>query len=78
MVLLVVVRENEVAQTYFNTVTEAFKYYLKYWATIGQKLNFLYDRHKRLSNIKDEEEMKELFNYVFPDTKIFIREIEND
>lgn len=78
MVLLVVLRENEVAQTYFNTVTEAFKYYVKYWATIGQKFNFLYDKHKRLSNIKDEEEMKELFNYVFPDTKIFIREIKND
>lgn len=49
----------------FDSVTQAYKYYLKYFATIGDKWYYYKTSHTRLKSVTDEETMEAIFRNVF-------------
>ena len=65
MVVLTVVRKKEVAVWKFNTITEAYKFYVKYYATLGEWWYYLNCAHTLLNRVKDEAIMECLFTHCF-------------
>ena len=65
MVHLAVVRKNEVAYWHFNSITEAYKFYVKHYATLGEWWYYLNCAHTLLNRVKREEIMECLFTHCF-------------
>lgn len=49
----------------FDTVTEAYKYYVKHYATLGDWVYYLLHAHLLLSQVDNEEVMECLFSHLF-------------
>ena len=59
----------------FNTITEAYKYYIKKYATFGDWLYYLKVAHTFLHKVTDEEIMQSIFRNCFK--RAIIRKIKN-
>lgn len=64
MVILHGVKNNEIYEHYFNSITEAYHYYVKHYATIGDWWYYLRCAHRLLNRVTDEEVMKSIFRNV--------------
>lgn len=59
----------------FNSVTEAYQFYIKHYATFGGWKYFYDITHMLLTDITDENTMKAIFRNVFKNTFIVCKEI---
>ena len=64
-VILVVCKGRVVNVRKFETVTEAYRYYLKEFSTFGEWADYLRYEHKMLNRVHDEEIMEYIFENVF-------------
>ena len=64
-VILVVCKGRVVNVRKFETVTEAYHYYLKEFSTFGEWVDYLRCGHKMLNRVHDEEIMEYIFENVF-------------
>lgn len=64
--ITLIVRKRKTIYTYkFNTVTEAYHYYLKKFSTFGDWIYYLRCAHKLLNHVNDEHIMECIFRNVF-------------
>lgn len=49
----------------FNSVTQAYRYYLKHFSTIGEWVYYLRCAHTLLNTVTNEEIMRAVFRNVF-------------
>ena len=64
-VILVVRKGCVVNVRKFETVTDAYYYYLKEFATLAEWTDYLCCTHKLLNHVYDEENMKYIFKNFF-------------
>ena len=65
MVVMAHVKHNTATVKKFPTVTEAYRYYVKHYATFGEWFYYLRVAHKLLNQVTDENIMKCIFTHVF-------------
>lgn len=64
--IILTVRKHNVIDIYtFNTITEAYHYYLKKFSTFGDWIYYLRCAHKLLNQVSDEHIMECIFRNVF-------------
>lgn len=54
----------------FNSISEAYHYYLRHYSTIGDWLYYLRCAHTRLDKVSDERVMEAVFRNVFKNVNI--------
>ena len=64
-VILVVCKGHVVNVRKFETITEAYRCYLKEFSTFGEWADYLRYEHKMLNRVHDEEIMEYIFENVF-------------
>lgn len=64
-VILIVSRKNTIYVNKFDTVTEAYSFYLDEFATFCDWLYYLRCAHKLLNRVYDENIMESIFRNVF-------------
>lgn len=69
-IVLVVARDNGCNVKRFDTVTEAYHFYLKNFSTFGDKWYYFWTAHKLLRSVADEAVMESIFQNVFIDTAL--------
>lgn len=50
---------------YFISITAAYRYYVRHYATNGDRMYYWRCAHARLSDVKDEQAMEAMFRNVF-------------
>ena len=65
MTVLVIVRNNKAIVKKFATVTDAYNYYVKNYATFGEWAYYLRVAHTLLNRVHDEAIMECLFVHCF-------------
>ena len=81
MTVLVVARKGKIfVEKNFETITEAYKYYVKHYATFGEWFYYFKTAHALLNHVDNEEIMKCLFKHCFYNACITItnEEVERD
>lgn len=57
----------------FDTITEAYNYYVRYFSTKIDWLYYLFHCHRLLNRVKDEEVMEAVFRNVFTNACIVVK-----
>lgn len=70
MIVLTVVRGHKVRIHYFNSVSAAYYYYVRHYATIAEWWYYLRCAHYLLNKVSNEAVMECLFRNVFRDACI--------
>lgn len=66
MTVLVVARNGKIfVEKNFETITEAYKYYVKHYATFEEWFYYLKTTHTLLNHVDNEEIMECLFKHCF-------------
>lgn len=64
-VILVVRKGHAVNVRRFETITDAYCYYLKEYSTIAEWADYLFCTHKLLNHVCEEEVMEYILKYFF-------------
>ena len=70
MIILNVVRGRKIYKHRFNSITEAYHYYIEHYATEGDKQYYQQCANHSLDSITSEETMEAIFWNVFEDAFI--------
>lgn len=71
-VVLIVCKGHVVNVRKFETVTEAYRCYLKKFSTFGDWAYYLRCAHKLLNRVYDERIMESIFRNVFENTHLLL------
>ena len=71
-VILIVGRKNVIHVHKFNTITDAYFFYLDEFATFGDWWYYLRCAHKLLNHVCDERIMESIFRNVFDENTILL------
>ena len=71
-VILIVSRKNVIYVNKFDTITDAYFFYLDEFATFGDWWYYLRCAHKLLNRVYDERIMESIFRNVFENTVLLL------
>lgn len=71
-VILIVGRKNVIYVNKFDTITDAYFFYLDEFATFGDWWYYLRCAHKLLNRVYDERIMESIFRNVFENTHLLL------